>query len=129
MHFLVILLVVLAIAYAIQVISNVITAIEETGQRIWNAITLNGFETDQGVYLNNIENTMNNYMSNEKYYDKSTVDEDKVRYYTNTAVFYSKVVNPDIVDKKLDDDNSDEDDDKKRMIQRMKKLRMKLVHL
>lgn len=113
MHFLVILLVVLAIAYAIQVISNVITAIEETGQRIWNAITLNGFETDQGVYLNNIENTMNNYMSNEKYYDKSTVDEDKVRYYTNTAVFYSKVVNPDIVDKKLDDDNSDEDDDKK----------------
>ena len=114
MHFLVILLVVLAIAYAIQVISNVITAIEETGQRIWNAITLNGFETDQGVYLNNIENTMNNYMSNEKYYDKSTVDEDKVRYYTNTAVFYSKVVNPDIVDKKLDDDNSDEDDDKKK---------------
>lgn len=113
MHFLVILLVVLAIAYAIQVISNVITAIEETGQRIWNAITLNGFETDQGVYLNNIENTMNNYMSNEKYYDKSTVDEDKVRYYTNIAVFYSKVVNPDIVDKKLDDDNSDEDDDKK----------------
>ena len=113
MHFLVILLVVLAIAYAIQVISNVITAIEETGQRIWNAITLNGFETDQGVYLNNIENTMNNYMSNEKYYDKSTVDKDKVRYYTNTAVFYSKVVNPDIVDKKLDDDNSDEDDDKK----------------
>lgn len=113
MHFLVILLVVLAIAYAIQVISNVITAIEETGQRIWNAITLNGFETDQGVYLNNIENTMNNYMSNEKYYDKSTVDEDKVRYYTNTAVFYSKVVNPDIVDKKLDDDNSDEEDDKK----------------
>lgn len=113
MHFLVILLVVLAVAYAIQVISNVITAIEETGQRIWNAITLNGFETDQGVYLNNIENTMNNYMSNEKYYDKSTVDEDKVRYYTNTAVFYSKVVNPDIVDKKLDDDNSDEDDDKK----------------
>lgn len=113
MHFLVILLVVLAIAYAIQAISNVITAIEETGQRIWNAITLNGFETDQGVYLNNIENTMNNYMSNEKYYDKSTVDEDKVRYYTNTAVFYSKVVNPDIVDKKLDDDNSDEDDDKK----------------
>lgn len=113
MHFLVILLVVLAIAYAIQIISNVITAIEETGQRIWNAITLNGFETDQGVYLNNIENTMNNYMSNEKYYDKSTVDEDKVRYYTNTAVFYSKVVNPDIVDKKLDDDNSDEDDDKK----------------
>lgn len=113
MHFLVILLVVLAVAYAIQVISNVITAIEETGQRIWNAITLNGFETDQGVYLNNIENTMNNYMSNEKYYDKSTVDEDKVRYYTDTAVFYSKVVNPDIVDKKLDDDNSDEDDDKK----------------
>lgn len=113
MHFLVILLVVLAVAYAIQVISNVITAIEETGQRIWNAITLNGFETDHGVYLNNIENTMNNYMSNEKYYDKSTVDEDKVRYYTNTAVFYSKVVNPDIVDKKLDDDNSDEDDDKK----------------
>lgn len=113
MHFLVILLVVLAIAYAVQAISNVITAIEETGQRIWNAITLNGFETDQGVYLNNIENTMNNYMSNEKYYDKSTVDEDKVRYYTNTAVFYSKVVNPDIVDKKLDDDNSDEDDDKK----------------
>lgn len=113
MHFLVILLVVLAVAYAIQVISNVITAIEETGQRIWNAITLNGFETDQGVYLNNIENTMNSYMSNEKYYDKSTVDEDKVRYYTNTAVFYSKVVNPDIVDKKLDDDNSDEDDDKK----------------
>lgn len=113
MHVLVILLVVLAIAYAIQAISNVITAIEETGQRIWNAITLNGFETDQGVYLNNIENTMNNYMSNEKYYDKSTVDEDKVRYYTNTAVFYSKVVNPDIVDKKLDDDNSDEDDDKK----------------
>lgn len=113
MHFLVILLVVLAISYAIQIISNVITAIEETGQRIWNAITLNGFETDQGVYLNNIENTMNNYMSNEKYYDKSTVDEDKVRYYTNTAVFYSKVVNPDIVDKKLDDDNSDEDDDKK----------------
>lgn len=113
MHFLVILLVVLAVAYAIQVISNVITAIEETGQRIWNAITLNGFETDQGVYLNNIENTMNNYMSNEKYYDKSTVDEDKVRYYTNIAVFYSKVVNPDIVDKKLDDDNSDEDDDKK----------------
>lgn len=113
MHFLVILLVVLAVAYAIQVISNVITAIEETGQRIWNAITLNGFETDEGVYLNNIENTMNNYMSNEKYYDKSTVDEDKVRYYTNTAVFYSKVVNPDIVDKKLDDDNSDEDDDKK----------------
>lgn len=113
MHFLVILLVVLAVAYAIQVISNVITAIEETGQRIWNAITLNGFETDQGVYFNNIENTMNNYMSNEKYYDKSTVDEDKVRYYTNTAVFYSKVVNPDIVDKKLDDDNSDEDDDKK----------------
>lgn len=114
MHFLVILLVVLAVAYAIQAISNVITAIEETGQRIWNAITLNGFETDQGVYLNNIENTMNNYMSNEKYYDKSTVDEDKVRYYTNTAVFYSKVVNPDIVDKKLDDDNSDEDDDKKK---------------
>lgn len=113
MHFLVILLVVLAVSYAIQAISNVITAIEETGQRIWNAITLNGFETDQGVYLNNIENTMNNYMSNEKYYDKSTVDEDKVRYYTNTAVFYSKVVNPDIVDKKLDDDNSDEDDDKK----------------
>lgn len=113
MHFLVILLVVLAIAYAIQVISNVITAIEETGQRIWNAITLNGFETDQGVYLNNIENTMNSYMSNEKYYDKSTVDEDKVRYYTNTAVFYSKVVNPDIVDKKLDDDNATEEDDKK----------------
>lgn len=113
MHFLVILLVVLAVAYAIQAISNVITAIEETGQRIWNAITLNGFETDQGVYLNNIENTMNSYMSNEKYYDKSTVDEDKVRYYTNTAVFYSKVVNPDIVDKKLDDDNSDEEDDKK----------------
>lgn len=113
MHFLVILLVVLAIAYAIQAISNVITAIEETGQRIWNAITLNGFETDQGVYLNNIENTMNSYMSNEKYYDKSTVDEDKVRYYTNTAVFYSKVVNPDIVDKKLDDDNATEEDDKK----------------
>lgn len=113
MHFLVILLVVLAVAYAIQAISNVITAIEETGQRIWNAITLNGFETDQGVYLNNIENTMNNYMSNEKYYDKSTVDEDKVRYYTNTAVFYSKVVNPDIVDKKLDDDNATEEDDKK----------------
>lgn len=113
MHFLVILLVVLAVAYAIQAISNVVTALEETGQRIWNAITLNGFETDQGVYLNNIENTMNSYMSNEKYYDKSTVDEDKVRYYTNTAVFYSKVVNPDIVDKKLDDDNSDEDDDKK----------------
>mgnify|MGYP001432580230 FL=1 len=113
MHFLVILLVVLAVAYAIQAISNVITAIEETGQRIWNAITLNGFETDQGVYLNNIENTMNSYMSNEKYYDKSTVDEDKVRYYTNTAVFYSKVVNPDIVDKKLDDDNATEEDDKK----------------
>ena len=92
---------------------HVITAIEETGQRIWNAITLNGFETDQGVYLNNIENTMNSYMSNEKYYDKSTVDEDKVRYYTNTAVFYSKVVNPDIVDKKLDDDNATEEDDKK----------------
>lgn len=109
MHFLVILLVVLAIAYAIQAISNVITAIEETGQRIWNAITLNGFETDQGVYLNNIENTMNSYMSNEKYYDKSTVDEDKVRYYTNTAVFYSKVVNPDIVDKKLDDDKKTDD--------------------
>lgn len=113
MHFLVILLVVLAVAYAIQAISNVITAIEEIGQRIWNAITLNGFETDQGVYLNNIENTMNSYMSNEKYYDKSTVDEDKVRYYTNTAVFYSKVVNPDIVDKKLDDDNATEEDDKK----------------
>lgn len=113
MHFLVILLVVLAVAYAIQAISNVITAIEETGQRIWNAITLNGFETDQGVYLNNIENTMNSYMSNEKYYDKSTVDEDKVRYYTNIAVFYSKVVNPDIVDKKLDDDNATEEDDKK----------------
>lgn len=109
MHFLVILLVVLAVAYAIQAISNVVTALEETGQRIWNAITLNGFETDQGVYLNNIENTMNSYMSNEKYYDKSTVDEDKVRYYTNTAVFYSKVVNPDIVDKKLDDDKKTDD--------------------
>ena len=109
MHFLVILLVVLAVAYAIQSISNVVTALEETGQRIWNAITLNGFETDQGVYLNNIENTMNSYMSNEKYYDKSTVDEDKVRYYTNTAVFYSKVVNPDIVDKKLDDDKKTDD--------------------
>lgn len=109
MHFLVILLVVLAVAYVIQAISNVVTALEETGQRIWNAITLNGFETDQGVYLNNIENTMNSYMSNEKYYDKSTVDEDKVRYYTNTAVFYSKVVNPDIVDKKLDDDKKTDD--------------------
>lgn len=109
MHFLVILLVVLAVAYAIQAISNVVTALEETGQRIWNAITLNGFETDHGVYLNNIENTMNSYMSNEKYYDKSTVDEDKVRYYTNTAVFYSKVVNPDIVDKKLDDDKKTDD--------------------
>lgn len=109
MHFLVILLVVLAVAYAIQAISNVVTALEETGQRIWNAITLNGFETDQGVYLNNIENTMNSYMSNEKYYDKSTVDEDKVRYYTNTAVFYSKVVNPDIVEKKLDDDKKTDD--------------------
>lgn len=97
MHFLLILILAFAIMYAIELLSNVTETISNLGQIIWNGIIYKEWKTDQSFYLHNIEVLIDAFLYDENKYDKSTVDEEKIRYYVNTTTFYSNIVDPSLI--------------------------------
>lgn len=110
MHFLLILVLIFAIMYVIELLSNVTEVINNVGQIIWNGIVYQKWETDQSMYLHNIEAYIDLYLKDENKYDKSTVDAEKIRYYVNTTTFYSNVVDPDLIGIESSGENSTESD-------------------
>lgn len=110
MHFLLILVLIFAIMYVIELLSNVTEVINNVGQIIWNGIIYQKWETDQSMYLHNIEVYGDLYLKDENKYDKSTVDAEKIRYYVNTTTFYSNVVDPDLIGIESSGENSTESD-------------------
>lgn len=110
MHFLLILVLIFAIMYVIELLSNVTEVINNVGQIIWNGIIYQKWETDQSMYLHNIEVYVDLYLKDENKYDKSTVDAEKIRYYVNTTTFYSNVVDPDLIGIESSGENSTESD-------------------
>lgn len=110
MHFLLILVLIFAVMYVIELLSNVTEVINNVGQIIWNGIIYQKWETDQSMYLHNIEVYVDLYLKDENKYDKSTVDAEKIRYYVNTTTFYSNVVDPDLIDIESSGENSTESD-------------------
>lgn len=106
MHFLLILVLIFAVMYVIELLSNVTEVINNVGQIIWNGIVYQKWETDQSMYLHNIEVYVDLYLKDENKYDKSTVDAEKIRYYVNTTTFYSNVVDPDLIGIESSDENS-----------------------
>lgn len=106
MHFLLILVLIFAVMYVIELLSNVTEVINNVGQIIWNGIIYQKWETDQSMYLHNIEVYVDLYLKDENKYDKSTVDAEKIRYYVNTTTFYSNVVDPDLIGIESSDENS-----------------------
>ncbi len=110
MHFLLILVLIFAVMYVIELLSNVTEVINNVGQIVWNGIVYRKWETDQSMYLHNIEVYANLYLKDENKYDKSTVDAEKIRYYVNTTTFYSNVVDPDLIGIESSGENSTESD-------------------
>lgn len=110
MHFLLILVLIFAVMYVIELLSNVTEVINNVGQIIWNGIVYQKWETDQSMYLHNIEVYVDLYLKDENKYDKSTVDAEKIRYYVNTTTFYSNVVDPDLIGIESSGENSTESD-------------------
>ena len=110
MHFLLILVLIFAVMYVIELLSNVTEVINNVGQIIWNGIIYQKWETDQSMYLHNIEVYVDLYLKDENKYDKSTVDAEKIRYYVNTTTFYSNVVDPDLIGIESSGENSTESD-------------------
>lgn len=110
MHFLLILVLIFAVMYVIELLSNVTEVINNVGQIIWNGIVYRKWETDQSMYLHNIEVYVDLYLKDENKYDKSTVDAEKIRYYVNTTTFYSNVVDPDLIGIESSGENSTESD-------------------
>lgn len=110
MHFLLILVLIFAVMYVIELLSNVTEVINNVGQIIWNGIIYQKWETDQSMYLHNIEGYVDLYLKDENKYDKSTVDAEKIRYYVNTTTFYSNVVDPDLIGIESSGENSTESD-------------------
>lgn len=110
MHFLLILVLIFALMYVIELLSNVTEVINNVGQIIWNGIIYQKWETDQSMYLHNIEVYVDLYLKDENKYDKSTVDAEKIRYYVNTTTFYSNVVDPDLIGIESSGENSTESD-------------------
>lgn len=110
MHFLLILVLIFAVMYVIELLSNVTEVINNVGQIIWNGIVYQKWETDQSMYLHNIEAYIDLYLKDENKYDKSTVDAEKIRYYVNTTTFYSNVVDPDLIGIESSGENSTESD-------------------
>lgn len=106
MHFLLILVLIFAVMYVIELLSNVTEVINNVGQIIWNGIIYQKWETDQSMYLHNIEVYVDLYLKDENKYDKSTVDAEKIRYYVNTTTFYSNVVDPDLIGIESSGENS-----------------------
>lgn len=96
--------------YVIELLSNVTEVINNVGQIIWNGIIYQKWETDQSMYLHNIEVYVDLYLKDENKYDKSTVDAEKIRYYVNTTTFYSNVVDPDLIGIESSGENSTESD-------------------
>ena len=110
MHFLLILVLIFAVMYVIELLSNVTEVINNVGQIIWNGIIYQKWETDQSMYLHNIEVYVDLYLKDENKYDKSTVDAEKIRYHVNTTTFYSNVVDPDLIGIESSGENSTESD-------------------
>lgn len=110
MHFLLILVLIFAVMYVIELLTNVTEVINNVGQIIWNGIIYQKWETDQSMYLHNIEGYVDLYLKDENKYDKSTVDAEKIRYYVNTTTFYSNVVDPDLIGIESSGENSTESD-------------------
>lgn len=110
MHFLLILVLIFAVMYVIELLSNVTEVINNVGQIVWNGIVYRKWETDQSMYLHNIEVYVDLYLKDENKYDKSTVDAEKIRYYVNTTTFYSNVVDPDLIGIESSGENSTESD-------------------
>lgn len=110
MHFLLILVLIFAVMYVIELLSNVTEVINNVGQIIWNGIIYQKWETDQSMYLHNIEVYVDLYLKDENKYDKSTVDAEKIRYYVSTTTFYSNVVDPDLIGIESSGENSTESD-------------------
>lgn len=110
MHFLLILVLIFAVMYVIELLSNVTEVINNVGQIVWNGIVYRKWETDQSMYLHNIEAYVDLYLKDENKYDKSTVDAEKIRYYVNTTTFYSNVVDPDLIGIESSGENSTESD-------------------
>ena len=106
MHFLLILVLIFAVMYVIELLSNVTEVINNVGQIIWNGIIYQKWETDQSMYLHNIEVYVDLYLKDENKYDKSTVDAEKIRYYVNTTTFYSNVVDPNLIGTESSGENS-----------------------
>lgn len=106
MHFLLILVLIFAVMYVIELLSNVTEVINNVGQIIWNGIIYQKWETDQSMYLHNIEVYVDLYLKDENKYDKSTVDAEKIRYYVNTTTFYSNIVDPSLIGTESSGENS-----------------------
>lgn len=106
MHFLLILVLIFAVMYAIELLSNVTEVINNVGQIIWNGIIYREWKTDQSLYLHNIEVLIDAFLYDENKYDKSTVDAEKIRYYVNTTTFYSNIVDPSLIGAESSSENS-----------------------
>lgn len=106
MHFLLILVLIFAVMYAIELLSNVTEVINNVGQIIWNGIIYKEWKTDQSLYLHNIEVLIDAFLYDENKYDKSTVDAEKIRYYVNTTTFYSNIVDPSLIGAESSSENS-----------------------
>lgn len=104
-----VLLIATGVMYVVEQLSNITSFIEDAGQIIWNGITLNGWRTDQNVYLFNIEEISKSFLNKA---DKTDVDEDKIRYYVNTTTFYSNFVNPELLEEVGKDEGNNSSDKK-----------------
>lgn len=105
--FLPIILIAACVMYVIDTLSSVSDFFQDTGEIIWNTITLHGTRTNQNVYLFNIEEQADSWLDRDDV-DKTTFDLEKIRIYTNSATFYSNVVNPDAIDEVLKDPDNDD---------------------
>lgn len=109
MHFLLILVLIFAVMYAIELLSNVTEVVNNAGQIVWNGIIYKEWKTDQSLYLHNIEVLIDAFLYDENKYDKSTVDAEKIRYYVNTTTFYSNIVDPSLIGAESSSENSTTD--------------------
>ncbi len=107
--FLPIILIATCVMYVINTLSSVSDFFQDTGEIIWNTITLHGTRTNQNVYLFNIEEQADSWLDREDV-DKTTFDLEKIRIYTNATTFYTNVVNPDAIDELMKDPNNDDKD-------------------
>ncbi len=107
----IILLIASLVMYVIDAISNFATGVGDFFQSLVNFVTLNGWNTDQNVYINRMDEGINLYF-NKDGRKVSNIDEASIRYYVNAATFYSNVVDPEVLAEVYEDPDNVKDGEK-----------------